>query len=61
MEFKGTAEHGNAHALSRLPLLCQGNGEIGDAAQLFSISQIEALPFISKHIRDATRRDDRVC
>ena len=56
IEFRSTMTHGNADALSRLPLpeeVSRGPSEI----QLCNLRKIEALPMTSRQIRVATQRD----
>ena len=56
IQFRSTTEHGNADALSRLPL--QSNQELSAVdARTFNIHQIEALPVMADQIRRATQRD----
>ena len=56
IEFRPTAAHSNADALSRLPLpddCKQRSSETG----LYHVRQIESLPITSHVIRQATQRD----
>ena len=55
IEFRPTEAHGNADALSRLPL-DRVPKQLSEA-QVFNIHQIEVLPVTSKTIRTATQRD----
>ena len=59
IENKSTTEHGNADALSQLPLeIIQPSAEEDiDAVDVFHMSQIELLPVTSDEIRQETQRD----
>ena len=56
IEFCSTTAHGNADALSRLPLPIQTNVRPSET-QMYHIRQIESLPITSQAIRTATQRD----
>ena len=56
IEFKPTQEHGNADALSRLPLAYTGSHVMSDAT-IYNTRQIASLPLSSKDVEQATRRD----
>ncbi|GFR09671.1 transposon Tf2-9 polyprotein [Trichonephila clavata] len=54
--FRKTIEHGNADFLSRLPKTSE-ELEVKDDITIFQMSQIEALPFTSKELRQETSKD----
>ena len=56
IEFRSTSAHGNADALSRLPLP-DDEGEHPSETRLCNIRQIEMLLVTSKEIRVAIQRD----
>ena len=56
IEFRPTAAHGNADALSRLPLP-EGGVERPSESHLYNIHQLEMLPITSQTIKKATQRD----
>lgn len=56
IEFRSTTAHGNADALSRLPLP-EGGLERPSETRQCNIRQIELLPVTSQEIRKATQRD----
>lgn len=56
IEFKPTQEHGNADALSRLPLTATSS-DVGSDATVYNMRQIAALPLSNKDVERATRRD----
>ena len=56
IEFRPTAAHGNADALSRLPLP-EGGVERPSERHLYNIHQLEMLPITSQKIKKATQRD----
>ena len=59
IHFKPTQEHGNADALSRLPLPVQDFPQAAEieAVSVFNIAQIQALPVTFQQVQLATRRD----
>ena len=57
IEFKPTLHHGNADALSRLPLTGDKSWVSSTDASLFNICQIQALPVLFKDLELATQRD----
>ena len=58
IEYKPTQSHGNADALSRLPLKQDSpSDENATASSLFNLSQIDQLPVDSSQIRSVTSRD----
>ena len=57
VHYKSTTEHGNADALSRLPLPVTTPSLDTQSATAFNIGQIQALPVTFQHIQKATRRD----
>lgn len=57
IRYKCTAEHGNADALSRLPLPSTFPGEDSIGVSTFNIGQVQALPVTARDIQKATRRD----
>ena len=59
IHFKPTQEHGNADALSRLPLPVQDFPQTVEieAVSVFNIAQIQALPVTFQQVQLATRRD----
>lgn len=60
IEFRPTAAHGNADALSRLPLP-EGGVERPSESHLYNIHQLEMLPITSQTIKKATQRDPILC
>ena len=56
IEFRSTTAHGNADALSRLPLPLQSSARPSETS-LYHIQQIERLPVTSQAVRTATQRD----
>ena len=58
IEYKSSEKHGNADALSRLPLP-EYPSQVTDAASCFNIGQIHALPdpITAQMIQSATRAD----
>ena len=57
IEYKSTSQHGNADALSRLPLEGRQSKQKVDLAEVFQISQIEMLPVNPDMIRRETEKD----
>ena len=58
MEYKRTQCHGNADALSHLPLKQDSpSDENATTSSLFNLSHIEQLPVDSSQIRSVTSRD----
>lgn len=57
IEYKNTTQHGNADALSRLPLSETEEGTMPDPESVFYTSQVEKLPISSTQIRRETQRD----
>ena len=57
IEYKTSASHGNADALSRLPLQESTPVSFSPAPSYFNIGQIESLPVTCDTIQRATRRD----
>ena len=55
IEYKSTSQHANAHSLSRLPV--QSNATPEDAANVFNVTQIEALPLTSHQVAAATKEN----
>jgi len=60
IEFKPTQEHGNADALSRLPLTFPSSHFMSDAT-VYNTRQIASLPVSSKDVEQATRRNPILC
>lgn len=56
IEFRSTTAHGNADALSRLPLPTTGS-QVPSEIRLCNLRKIEVLPVTSVEIRTATQRD----
>ena len=56
IEFRSTTAHGNAVALSRLPLLDDTTRKVSET-RLCNLRTIESLPVTSDEIRKATQRD----
>ena len=56
IEFRSTTAHGNADALSRLPLLDDTTRKVSET-RLCNLRTIESLPVTSDEIRKATQRD----
>ena len=56
IEFRNTAAHGNADALSRLPLPRKGPEYLSEV-QLCNVKQLESLPVTSQKIRQYTQQD----
>ena len=54
IEFRNTASHGNADALSRLPLPRKGPEYLSEV-QLCNVKQMESLPVTSQKIQHSTR------
>ena len=58
IEFKPTAQHGNADGLLRLPLkLTEATGPDLDKASVFYVTQLQSLPVTGKHVHAATQSD----
>ena len=57
IQYQSTHDNGNAHGLSRQPLLEDRPDVEGLEASVFSVEQIEALPVTAAHLRQATRSD----
>ena len=58
LEYRPTAQHGNADGLSRLPLTATTDAVSTSAdCAIFSIAQIEALPVTAMQLQKATRQD----
>ena len=58
IEYKSTQCHGNADALSHLPLKQDSpSDENATISSLFNLSQIDQLPVDSNQIRSVTSRD----
>ena len=57
IEYKNSSSHGNADALSRLPLPESTPISFSPAPSCFNIGQIESLPVTSDAVQRATRRD----
>ena len=55
IEYKSTSEHANADSLSRLPVPSTETSE--DAANVFNVAQIQALPLTSHQVATATKKD----
>ena len=56
IEFRATTAHGNADALSRLPLPQTGPEYVSEA-QMCNLQQLEMLPVTNQEIQRATHRD----
>ena len=57
-EYRPTAQHGNADALSRLPLTATTDAVSTTVdCDIFSMAQIEALPVTAMQLEKATRQD----
>ena len=56
IEFRNTATHGNADALSRLPLPRKGPEYLSEV-QLCNVKQMESLPVTSQKIQQYTQQD----
>ena len=57
IQFKSTQAHGNADALSRLPLQHDADSVSSQDASLFNIAQIDSLPVTCQEVQGATRND----
>ena len=57
IEYKNSSSHGNADALSRLPLPESTPISFSPAPSCFNIGQLESLPVTSDAVQRATRRD----
>eukprot|EP00731_Ephydatia_muelleri_P032521 Em0024g65a len=57
IKYRKTEQHGNADALSRLPLPTTVEKPLQDAVAIFQLSQIERLPVQVSQIRKETQRD----
>ena len=54
IKYQTTEQHGNAGALSRLPLTTIGEKSFQDAVAIFQLSQIERLPVQVPQVRNVT-------
>ena len=54
IEYISTSQHANANSLSRLPV--QSNETSENAANVFNIAQIEALPLTPHQVAAATKK-----
>lgn len=57
IEFRGTAKHGNADSLSRLPLKLVEEDPSINLVDAFHVAQIDVLPVSSKLVEQQTRKD----
>ena len=57
IKYRKKEQHGNADALSRLPLPTTVEKPLQDAVAIFQLSQIERLPVQVSQIRKETQRD----
>ena len=58
LEYRLTAQHGNADGLSKLPLTATTDAVSSTVdCDIFSMAQIEALPVTAMQLRKATRQD----
>ena len=59
VKFKPTQEHGNADALSRLPLPIKDLPPAGniETVRIFNMAQIQPLPVTFQQVKAATRQD----
>ena len=60
IQFKPTAQHGNADGLSRLPLpRVSGEEEMGEAAaaHIINVKQINKLPVTAARLKEETASD----
>ena len=57
IEFRPTEEHGNADALSRLPLKETASENVDNDPRVFNVAQLQSLPVNVRQLRAATSSD----
>ena len=57
IKYRGTTQHSNADALSRLPMQIEEDSHEGDKPGDVMVNQIEYLPVTASYLKQATSRD----